>query len=161
MKKLFVLFALALSFTGGALAQEAYFGVSGAAAYAFDVESETVITDTAIVSPGAQLGVRNLLGPFGLRLTAEYSVAPVTGLLEVGGDVLFNFGTVIDPYIGLGAGIATIEGGGLGIGRAFAGLSPRFGPNLGLFAEAVLTAFSDGVSEAFTVKARGGVNFFF
>lgn len=88
-------------------------------------------------------------------------MAPLSGLLEVGGDLLFNLGTVIDPYIGIGAGIATIYGGGLGMGRAFAGLTPRFGPNLGLFAEVMLNAYSDGVSEACTVRARGGVNFFF
>lgn len=161
MKRWFIAVALVLFVSSGVHAQEAYFGVSGTGAYAFDIATETVIADTAILSPGAQLGVRNLLGPFGLRLTGEYSVAPLSGLLEVGGDLLFNFGTVIDPYVGIGAGVAMVDGGGLGIGRAFGGIAPRFGPNLGLFAEAMLNAYSDGVSEAYTVRARGGVNFFF
>lgn len=95
----------------------------------------------------------------GLRATASYSVVPAAGLLELGGDLVLNFGTVVDPYLGLGAGVATFDGARLGIGRAFVGLGPRL-TNHGLFAEGSLNAYSDGVSEAHTVEARGGVNLF-
>lgn len=161
MKKLLVLIALVLPPSGVTLAQEAYFGLSGNVAYVFDIETETVDTDAFTVSPGAQLGVRNLLGPFGLRLTGEYSVNPSSGFLEVGGDLLFNVGTVIDPYVGIGVGLAGQGDASLGMARLFGGLAPRFGPAFGLFGEASLNAYSDGVSEAFAVKARGGINVFF
>jgi len=161
MKKLLLLLALTLPLSGTALAQETYVGFSGNVAYVFDVETETVNTDALTVSPGAQLGVRNLLGPFGLRLTGEYGVYPSSGFLEVGGDLLFNVGTVIDPYVGIGVGLAGQGDANLGMARLFGGLAPRFGPTFGLFGEASLNAYSDGTSEAFAVKARGGVNFFF
>lgn len=161
MKKLLVLVALVLSLSSGALAQEAYFGLSGNIAYVFNIDTETVDTDAFTVSPGAQLGIRNLLGPFGLRLTGEYSVYPSSGFLEVGGDLLLNLGTVLDPYAGIGVGLAGQGDANLGMARLFGGLAPRFGPNLGLFGEASLNAYSDGVTEAFAVKARGGINVFF
>lgn len=161
MKKLLVLVAFALPLSSAALAQEPYFGLSGNIAYVFDIETETVDTDAFTVSPGAQLGVRNLLGPFGLRLTGEYSVYPSNGFLEVGGDLLFNVGTVLDPFVGIGVGLAGQGDANLGMARLFGGLAPRFSSSFGLFGEASLNAYSDGVSEAFAVKARGGVNFFF
>lgn len=156
-----VLIALVLSPSGATLAQEAYLGLSGNVAYVFDIETETVNTDAFTGSPGAQLGLRNLLGPFGLRLTGEYSVYPSSGFLEVGGDLLFNLGTVIDPYAGIGVGFANQGSTTLGVARLFGGLAPRFGSSFGLFGEAALNAYSDGVAEAFAVKARGGINFFF
>ena len=159
--KMLVLVALTLLLSGIALAQEAYFGLTGNVAYVFDVDTETVDADAFTVSPGAQLGVKNLLGPFGLRLTGEYSVYPSSGFLEVGGDLLFNLGTVIDPYVGIGVGLANQGGASLGMARLFGGIAPRFGPTFGLFGEASLNAYSDGVSEAFAIKARGGINFFF
>jgi len=161
MKKLLVLIALLLPSSGVALAQGTYFGFSGNLAYVFDIETETVDTDAFTASPGVQLGIRNLLGPFGLRLTGEYSIYPSSGFLEVGGDLLFNVGTVIDPYVGIGVGLAGQGDANLGMARLFGGLAPRFGPNLGLFGEASLNAYSDGASEAFAVKARGGITFFF
>jgi hypothetical protein len=90
MKKLLLLVALAMPLSSAALARETYFGLSGNIAYVFNIDTETVDTDAFTVSPGAQLGVRNLLGPFGLRLTGEYSTYPSSGFLEVGGDLLFN-----------------------------------------------------------------------
>jgi hypothetical protein len=161
VKRFFVAAILGLSLWSGASAQEVYFGVSGDAA--FIIQGEDVLTNMAILSPGAQLGVRNLLGPISLRATGEYSLSPQTlaGVLEVGADLLLNFGTVLDPYLGVGAGIATFGEGGAGMGRVLAGLGPRFSPNLGLFAEAAVNAFSNDEGELFTLKARGGINFFF
>lgn len=162
MKKvLLLLLTLGGSLFGAASASEAYFGLSGSVAYVFDIDTETVDTDVYTLSPGAQLGIRNLLGPFGLRATGEYSLYPSSGFLEVGGDLLLNLGTVIDPYIGIGVGFANQAQVTTGMARLIGGLAPRFGPNFGLFGEATLNAYSDGVNEAYAVKARGGLNVFF
>lgn len=53
-----------------------------------------------------------------LRAPAATSVAPATGL-EVDGGVLLNFGTVVDPYLGLGAGVAAFDSARMGVERAF------------------------------------------
>lgn len=154
----FSFFLLAL-LGSSALASEFYFGVSADAA--FVIEGEAVLPGIAVVSPGVQLGVKNLLGPFGLRATTEYSVYPVPGLLEGALDMTFDLGTVIDPYAGIGIGVATLDGGSAGMGRVFAGLAPRLNASTGLFAEAMINAYADSSGEAYTLKVRGGVNLFF
>lgn len=161
MKRLLCFFAFIL-FAGHASAQqELYFGLSGNMAYAFNINTETVDTSAYTVAAGAQLGVRNLLGPFGLRATGEYTVYPASGFFEAGGDLIFNFGTLLDPYAGIGAGIGYQSGYTFGMGRALVGIAPRFSTAFGLFGEASLHAYIGEVGEAYSVKGRAGVNFYY
>lgn len=142
-----------------ASASEVYFGISGDVA--FIIQGETIVPQVAVVSPGAQLGVRELLGPLGLRATAEYSVYPSTGLFEGALDLTLDLGTAVDPYAGVGIGIATLDGSAAGLARLFAGIAPRLSPATGLFGEALINAFADSAGQAYTLKARGGFNIYF
>ena len=160
MKRLLGLLTVML-LLGCVSAQEIYFGLSGNMAYAFNIDTETVDTSGYSAAPGAQLGVRNLLGPFGLRATGEYTVYPADGFLEVGADLIFNLGTLLDPYLGLGAGLANSGEDTFGMGRALVGIAPRFSTGFGVFAEASLHAYVSDAAEAYVVKGRGGLNFYF
>lgn len=161
MKRILILLAFAVLFGFASAQQELYFGLSGNMAYAFNINTETVDTSAYTVAAGAQLGVRNLLGPFGLRATGEYTVFPASGFFEAGGDLIFNFGTLLDPYAGIGAGIGYQAGYTFGMGRALIGIAPRFSTSFGLFGEASLHAYVGSVGEAYVVKGRAGVNFYF
>lgn len=79
-KLAFSLFLLLVSLGCHALARESYFGVGSDDA--FVIQGEKVVPQVGMVSPGVQLGVKSLLGPFEHRTTTEHSVYKSVGLSE-------------------------------------------------------------------------------
>lgn len=143
---------------------QAFVGVFGSSIFVTEPNAEV----PTIASLGAQAGVYNLLGPFGLRGTAEVSVYPAFGLgeppqdapsyrvTELAGDALISLGLLgVKGYVGVGGGVGTLFSVDTLQARVVAGVEVR-----GLFGELLPTYwyFPGEIDGLFGLRARVGYN---
>ncbi len=161
MKKL--AFALLLVLLLTTAAAQPFVGVFGSGTGLFKSDGSPVIA-----SLGAQAGVYNLLGLFGVRGTAELSVYPDLGLsapladasnyqmTELAGDVLLSLGLLgVKGYAGIGGGVGQLYASSALQARAVAGAEVY-----GLFAEVLPTYwyYTSGSGSYVDVRVRAGFN---
>jgi hypothetical protein len=106
------------------------------------------------------VGVKRLIGPFGLRVAADYNLAAKT--LAVEPNVMFEFNPdgFFDPYIGIGGGGVFGVPNSAFVGGA-AGVGLNFTQNFGLFVEGNPRYTFGAPTNQFGVNLRAGLRFSF
>lgn len=107
------------------------------------------------------VGVKRLIGPFGLRVAADYNLAAKTLAVEPNLMFEFNPDGFFDPYVGVGGGGVFGVQNSAYVGGA-AGVGLNFTQNFGLFVEGnPRYTFGAPANQQFGVNLRAGLRFSF